>query len=132
MEEKLGSLLMPTLSAIVGVLGFFLSRFISGTDKTKEKVERTEEKTESEIVTLKITLERMNSVLTILERDMKAIAEDAKLAASSMRMLKDLQEDIIKNKGGLEAAWKAIEELRYDIRKRDGELVLARGRKARA
>lgn len=132
MNENAQSFLTPLASAIIGILGFFLTRFITGTDKTKDKIDRSGEKTDTEIVTLKITLERMNSVLSILERDMKEIAEDAKLAASSLRMLKDVQEDTIKNKSGIEAAWKAIEELRYDIRKETDTLLLNRPRRTRA
>lgn len=132
MHEQLFQTLMFLGSATVGVLGFFLTRLVGGADKTRAKLEKVEDRNESEIVNLKLTLERINGVLTVLERDMKSLSEDARAAAAAVKQMRDLQEDVIKNKAGLEAAWKAIEELRYDVRKRTTGLVSTRRRKTTA
>lgn len=132
MDESLfaGGLFLAGI--IVSVLGFAANRFFHGNDKHVEKQDRIEEKNETEIFSMKLTMERMTTILESMRNEMKQISEDAKLASTMFKTVKELQEDIIKNKASTEAAWLAIEELRYESRKNEGTLTLARQRKPRA
>lgn len=93
-------ILFPTIAA--GLLGWFLNRWISNQDKKNEKVDSHA----VELSSMKLTIEQIRDAVNRIEAAVERMEDKRERH----------QEEFIKVKSQVEAAWKAIDRLQTNGR----------------
>ena len=112
MEELLKQGLFLILSALVGIVGFFLTRKFSSDDRKDEKIAMKNEQLKEEIMGIKIAVEKMTVTMATIQNEMHEIKNDARQAVFLGRNIGDMKDEITRIRSSVDAAWKWIEKFR--------------------